>query len=349
MHTLTHRAGGMCGAIITSPLDVVKTRLQSDLYRQRATVQVQRTGATGIVLRAGMQFVDTARLLAEIARREGSGALFKGLGPTLVGVIPARAINFYTYGNGKRLIADHLNHGKESPVVHLAAAALAGVVTATATNPIWVIKTRLQLESQQHEARSLAARAQAVGQHRGARPMRTTAPAGQTRTLSTSPLRDNRFFQAARPPKHPSTNALRLTLNIVRTEGIRGLYRGLSASYLGVSESTIQWVLYERLKRYNTRANDAPRWVHTVGAAGTAKLVATIITYPHEVVRTRLRQQPEHGHLKYHGLLRTFQLVWREEGLVGLYGGLSAHLMRVIPNAIVTFSIYELVLMLGAR
>ena len=93
----------MCGAIITSPLDVVKTRLQSDLYRQR-TVQVERTGATGVVVRAGMQFVDTARLLAEIARREGSGALFKGLGPTLVGVIPARAINFYTYGNGLSLI-----------------------------------------------------------------------------------------------------------------------------------------------------------------------------------------------------------------------------------------------------
>jgi hypothetical protein len=36
-----------------------------------------------------------------------------------------------------------------------------------------------------------------------------------------------------------------MTLDIVRHEGIRGLYRGLSASYLGVSEGVIQWVLYE--------------------------------------------------------------------------------------------------------
>lgn len=339
----------MCGAILTSPLDVVKTRLQSDLYRQRAAVQVRQSGLVGMVLRGGLQFVDTGRLLVEIARREGSSALFKGLGPTLVGVIPARAINFFTYGNGKRLIADYANGGQESPVVHLSAAALAGIVTATATNPIWVVKTRLQLESQRNEARSQAARTQAIGKHQGARPTRNISSAGQTRSLVTSPLRPSQFFQAARPPQHPGTNALRMTVNIVRSEGIRGLYKGLSASYLGVSESTIQWVLYEQLKRWDPRTSDAPRWVHTISAAGTAKLIATVITYPHEVVRTRLRQQPDQGLPKYTGLLQTFRLVWREEGLLGLYGGLSAHLMRVIPNAIVTFSIYELVLMLGAR
>ena len=36
---------------------------------------------------------------------------------------------------------------------------------------------------------------------------------------------------------------------IFREEGIRGFYKGLTASYLGVTEGTIQWVLYERLKR----------------------------------------------------------------------------------------------------
>jgi solute carrier family 25 protein 33/36 len=40
--------------------------------------------------------------------------------------VPARSINFYTYGNGKVLLAEHLNGGKESPAVHLGAAALAG-------------------------------------------------------------------------------------------------------------------------------------------------------------------------------------------------------------------------------
>jgi hypothetical protein len=36
---------------------------------------------------------------------------------------------------------------------------------------------------------------------------------------------------------------------VLREEGIRGLYRGLSASLLGLSESTFQFVMYEYFKR----------------------------------------------------------------------------------------------------
>jgi hypothetical protein len=78
---------------------------------------------------------------------------------------------------------------------------------------------------------------------------------------------------------------------------VRGLYRGLSASYLGVTESTLQWVLYEQMKirlarreeRLVARGGEAGWWDETVrwggkvGAAGGAKFVAALITYPHEV------------------------------------------------------------------
>lgn len=50
------------------------------------------------------------------------------------------------------------------------------------------------------------------------------------------------------------------------------------------------------------------------------------------------------GKMKYTGLLQTFRLVIAEEGVRRLYGGLSAHLMRVVPNAAVMYSIYEGVL-----
>jgi solute carrier family 25 protein 33/36 len=46
------------------------------------------------------------------------------------------------------------------------------------------------------------------------------------------------------------------------------------------------------------------------------------------------------GVKKYTGL-QTLRLVIAEEGARSLYGGLGAHLMRVVPNAAVMFWVYE--------
>ena len=61
-----------------------------------------------------------------------------------------------------------------------------------------------------------------------------------------------------------------------------------------------------------------------------------------QVVRTRLRQAPlEDGRLKYTALVQCFKLIWKEEGIAGLYGGLVPHMLRAVPNAIVMFGVYE--------
>jgi hypothetical protein len=73
---------------------------------------------------------------------------------------------------------------------------------------------------------------------------------------------------------------------ITREKGVRWFYKGLSASYFGVTEGTIQWVLYERLKRMMANAEGTgglQEWASILGSAGTAKCVASLISYPHEV------------------------------------------------------------------
>jgi solute carrier family 25, member 33/36 len=44
---------------------------------------------------------------------------------------------------------------------------------------------------------------------------------------------------------------------------------------------------------------------------------------------------------KYNGLIRVFVTVFREEGIAGLYGGLTPHLMKSVPAAMVYFTVYE--------
>lgn len=62
--------------------------------------------------------------------------------------------------------------------------------------------------------------------------------------------------------------------------------------------------------------------------ASAAKGVASVITYPHEVLRTRFREQRD-KQSKYTGIVQAFRLIAKEEGLAGLYGGLGPHLLKV--------------------
>ena len=53
-----------------------------------------------------------------------------------------------------------------------------------------------------------------------------------------------------------------------------------------VTEGTIQWVLYERLKKLSIAIDGqegVPQWLGILTSSGSAKLIATKITYPHEV------------------------------------------------------------------
>ncbi|KAE8150495.1 mitochondrial carrier domain-containing protein [Aspergillus avenaceus] len=333
-HFVAGGIGGMTAATLTSPLDVLKTRLQSDFYQSQLrslraahpAPPPSSSSLTSLSRSALMHFSETFQILRSIHVHEGWRALFKGLGPNLIGVVPARAINFYVYGNGKRLLSEYYNYqgSQQTPVgIHLTAAAVAGIATGTATNPIWLVKTRLQLDKSNAEHRN-----------------------GLGRQYKNS------------------WDCIKQT---VRHEGIRGLYKGLSASYLGVTESTLQWVMYEQMKMFLARReaskhadpsytyttwDDVELWGGRICSAGLAKLIAAAATYPHEVVRTRLRQAPTVSVgdgkvvMKYTGLVQCFKTVWIEEGMVGLYGGLTPHLLRVVPSAAIMFGMYEVILRL---
>lgn len=266
-----------------------------------------------------------------------------------------RSINFFVYGNGKQIYANLLNDGKESSGIHLIAAATAGIATAAATNPIWVVKTRLQLQDPAPSKKPIPATSAAKNPTTGAA-FSSYSRIVQQNTKSSSGVSQftPSFGRSAATLSSASadrfTGSLQCIAHIWRNEGIKGFYRGLSASLLGVAEGTIQWTLYEKFKAMRRRTAGSQvveeGWLDRIGAAGSAKLIATIITYPHEVVRTRLRQAPPAGSSKpkYYGLLQSFKLVLKEEGVAALYGGLSPHLLRVVPNAAVMYTVYEVIL-----
>ncbi|XP_055736538.1 solute carrier family 25 member 36-A-like isoform X2 [Salvelinus fontinalis] len=235
-----------------------------------------------------------------ILEKEGARSLFRGLGPNLVGVAPSRAIYFAAYSSAKERMNGVFQ--PDSTQVHMVSAGLAGFTAITATNPIWLIKTRMQLDSR----------------NRGEKPM----------------------------------NAFECLRRVYQTEGLRGFYRGMSASYAGISETVIHFVIYESIKRRileakatqhmdeeESSSKDASDFVGMMLAAATSKTCATFIAYPHEVIRTRLREEGT----KYRSFFQTLTTVPKEEGYQALYRGLTTHLVRQIPNTAIMMCTYELV------
>jgi len=128
--------------------------------------------------------------------------------------------------------------------------------------------------------------------------------AGATGTVLTSPLWvvKTRFMtQPLHEPRYRHTiDAFRI---IYQTDGIRAFYRGLIPSLLGVSHVAVQFPLYEYLKDWFSLTLDVPKSALPSYAILTctaiSKLSATLITYPHEVLRTRLQIARRRSHSQY--------------------------------------------------
>lgn len=125
LHAVAGSTAGVFSKTVLQPMDLVKTRMQVGLHP-----------GFGAALRGVWQ--------------EGGVLGFaRGLAPNLVGSGAAWGVYFWTYNSAKAHIRKV--KGVEDPRAELGAAynfgsaALAGTLTVLVTNPIWMVKTRLQI------------------------------------------------------------------------------------------------------------------------------------------------------------------------------------------------------------
>lgn len=125
-HPLATSAAGVSAALVNDtcmvPVDVVKQRLQV----------------------AGSPYTGIVNCITRMTHEEGIAAFFKSYKTTLFMNIPFTAIYFATYEGSKKLLGRHQED--EGLLVQLIAGGVAGGSAAAVTNPLDVVKTRLQLE-----------------------------------------------------------------------------------------------------------------------------------------------------------------------------------------------------------
>ncbi|XP_021762422.1 calcium-binding mitochondrial carrier protein SCaMC-1-like [Chenopodium quinoa] len=122
-------AGGLAGAVAQTtiyPIDLVKTRLQTF---ECLDGKVPRIGT----------------LAKDIWVKEGLRAFYKGLVPSLLGIVPYAGIDLAAYETLKDLAKIHILQDSEpGPLVQLGCGTISGAVGATCVYPLQVVRTRMQ-------------------------------------------------------------------------------------------------------------------------------------------------------------------------------------------------------------
>ncbi|KAL2897986.1 Adenine nucleotide transporter BT1 chloroplastic/mitochondrial [Bienertia sinuspersici] len=114
---------GVSATIFTYPLELVKTRLT-----------IQRDVYNGIV-----------DAFVKILREEGVSELYRGLAPSLIGVIPYAATNYCAYDTLRKAYRKVFKQEKIGNIETLMIGSLAGAISSTATFPLEVARKHMQV------------------------------------------------------------------------------------------------------------------------------------------------------------------------------------------------------------
>ncbi|XP_042495365.1 folate transporter 1, chloroplastic isoform X2 [Macadamia integrifolia] len=287
---------GFATVTVLHPLDVVRTRFQVNDGRISNLPSYKNTG----------------HAIFSIARTEGLKGLYAGFYPAVLGSTVSWGLYFFFYSRAKQRYSKG-SEEKLSPGLHLVSAAEAGVMVSLLTNPVWLVKTRLQLQSPLHQTR-----------------------------------RYSGFYDALRTIlKEEGWHAL------YRGIGPGLLLVSHGAIQFTVYEELRKVVVGVRSEEGKSSPHNGDKVLNTVDYAvlgASSKLAAILLTYPYQVIRARLQQRPNiDGKPQYMDSWHVVKQTARFEGLNGFYRGITSNLLKNLPAASITFVVYENVINLLKR
>jgi len=131
--------------------------------------------------------------------------------------------------------------------------------------------------------------------------------------------------------------------NIYKKEGILAFWKGNGIACIRLFPyNATQFASFNQLKLFLSDDHGKLSVINSMVAGSLAGIVSTIVTYPTDMVKTRLTaDHADKAHAKYKGLVDAFTTIAREEGLLAFYKGMSTSIIGVIPFAGGTFMAYE--------
>ncbi|EIN10759.1 mitochondrial carrier [Punctularia strigosozonata HHB-11173 SS5] len=253
--------------------------------------------------------------ISDIVEREGFLGLYKGLNSSLLGIAVTNGAYYYFYERTRASILRARVRGKGlSTVESMLAGLIAGSATSIISNPIWVVQTQQAVHGM-HDASSAS----------------------------------------QRPAKRSMVETVE---HILRKDGIGAFWRGIGPALVLVINPVLQYTVFEQLKNILIKRRTAVLRAAGQTAAvailtdwdffflgALSKLVATSVTYPYIVVKSRL-QAGQGEALKYKSAIDGLLTIVRNEGVRGLYKGVGSKLLQSVLTAAILFAgqrrIYEI-------
>ncbi|KAK6345980.1 hypothetical protein TWF730_010316 [Orbilia blumenaviensis] len=301
-------AGGAAGVVsrtATAPFDRLKVYLiaQTDVGQAKEAAKAAAVkGEVGQLAKTATRPMRDA--IRALWNAGGIRSFFAGNGLNVVKVLPESAIKFGSFEAAKRLFARL--EGSDDPK-HISggsrflAGGVGGVVSQLAVYPIDTLKFRMQCE------------------------MVAGGPRGNQLIAATA-------------------------RKLWRTGGFyRGLPLGLVGifPYSAIDLGTFEWMkrsyITARSKTLGIREEDFQMSNFVVLAIGaTSGSVGASIVYPINLLRTRLQAQGTAQHPQtYTGMWDVTSRTLKQEGVKGLFKGLTPNLMKVVPAVSISYLVYE--------
>ncbi len=237
----------------------------------------------------------------------------RGNGMNCIRAIPYSAVQFSCYSSLKNQMLKY--DGEFGAMRGLVAGAVGGTVSVIATYPLDLIRTRLSIQ-----------------------------------TASLAPLKGSVDNIKVRPP-----GMMEVMKSIYKTEGgFFALYRGIIPTTMGVAPYVgINFAVYEKLRMFGYSNNEQPSnlWKLTCGAISGG--IAQTITYPFDLLRRRfqvlsMKTETLNGAkqdlgFRYNSVGHALRCIVKDEGIRGIYKGLSANLLKVVPSMAASFLSFEII------
>ncbi|KAM4796345.1 mitochondrial glutamate carrier 1-like [Rhinophrynus dorsalis] len=301
---------GIIGVTCVFPIDLTKTRLQN----QRNGQQIYKS---------------IWDCLRKTLRSEGYFGMYRGAAVNLTLVTPEKAIklaanDFFRHHLSKN--GTNLTLSKE-----MLAGCGAGTCQVIITTPMEMLKIQLQdagrLASQQKTVTGIQSLTHGT-KHLNAIPV-------LTRAYNVAPTSVSRKMSATQ-----------IASELFRTEGIRGLYKGLGATLLrDVPFSVIYFPLFSNLNKLGQDSpDDRAPFLHSFVAGCIAGSTAAVAVNPCDVIKTRLQSLNKGANEEtYHGIVDCARKIWIKEGPSAFLKGSGCRALVIAP----LFGIAQVVYFLG--